>query len=196
MIGDKVGARGIANAGIISGRAEELPFRDEEFDLIISNNGLNNVEDLQQSARECFRVLRPGGQMVFTVNLPHTFTEFYEVFKEVLTSRGMTEEKEKVTGHIFEKRKPVDYLQLLILGTGFAITSVQIDGFRYRFENGNAFFNHTMIRDYFLPAWKKLLPDFTAEDIISETGHRLNRIAAEKGWLDMSVPFATFDLLK
>jgi arsenite methyltransferase len=196
MIGDKLKDRGISNAEILPGRAEELPFGDDEFDLVISNNGLNNTEDLPLSAAECFRVLKPAGQMVFTVNLPHTFTEFYEVFEEILASGGMVAETEKLKDHIFEKRKPVEYLQQLMLQTGFIISSVQVDGFRYRFENGTAFFSHAMIREFFMPAWENILPADRIDAVFSELESRLNRTAAEKGWLDMSVPFATFDLSK
>jgi len=196
MISEKIKARGLSNAEIITGRAEELPFGEEAFDLITSNNGLNNVEDLHRAAAECFRVLKPAGQMVFTVNLPHTFTEFYEVFENVLASGGRTAETEKLKDHVFRKRKPVEYLQRLMLQTGFIIGSVQVDGFRYRFESGTAFFNHSMIREYFMPAWKSILSPDSPETVLRELEVRLNRIAAEKGWLDMSVPFATFDLSK
>lgn len=196
MISDKIKARRLSNAEIITGRAEQLPFREDAFDLITSNNGLNNVEDLPRAAAECFRVLKPAGQMVFTVNLPHTFAEFYEVFENLLASGGMTAETEKLKDHIFMKRKPVEYLQRLMLQSGFMISSVQVDGFRYRFESGAAFFNHSMIRDHFMPAWKNILSADLVETVFSELKVRLNRIAAEKGWLDMSVPFATFDLSK
>lgn len=43
------------------GAAEQIPFGDEEFDLVVAMSVLEHVEDLPQTLREVFRVLRPGG---------------------------------------------------------------------------------------------------------------------------------------
>ena len=44
--------------------AEELPFEDESFDLVISNGALNLVSDKVGAFRQIRRVLRPGGRFV------------------------------------------------------------------------------------------------------------------------------------
>ncbi|MBI4827684.1 MAG: methyltransferase domain-containing protein [Nitrospinae bacterium] len=41
--------------------AESLPYKDNWFDLVISNGALNLVAGKASAAREMFRVLRPGG---------------------------------------------------------------------------------------------------------------------------------------
>lgn len=46
---------------IREGAAEQLPFGDQEFDLVIAMSVLEHVDDLPQTLREVFRVLRPGG---------------------------------------------------------------------------------------------------------------------------------------
>ena len=196
LVEGKIRERDITNAVIMKGQAEHLPFPDLWFDLVISNNGMNNVQDIEQSFTECFRVLKAGGQMIFTVNLPHTFEEFYQVFEAVLKHRGMHNEVAKKEEHIFEKRKPARYLRDMAEETGFYVTSVRVDSFRYRFQDGNAFYRHYMIRNYFMPAWRAILPDGKADAVLSETCDRLNRLAAANGWIEMSVPFATFDLSK
>ena len=43
-----------------------LTFADAQFDLVASFDVLEHVEDLAASLRECFRVLRPGGTLLFT----------------------------------------------------------------------------------------------------------------------------------
>jgi len=45
--------------------AEALPFADESFDLIVGHAVLHHLPDLQQAFSEFFRVLRPGGAVVF-----------------------------------------------------------------------------------------------------------------------------------
>jgi ubiquinone/menaquinone biosynthesis C-methylase UbiE len=41
-----------------------IPFEDEKFDLVFSNNMLECMMDKQALLREIFRVLKPGGQVV------------------------------------------------------------------------------------------------------------------------------------
>lgn len=45
--------------------AERLPFEDEQFDLVIGHAVLHHLPDLDQAFSEFFRVLKPGGQVVF-----------------------------------------------------------------------------------------------------------------------------------
>ena len=48
----------IKNTEIIRGVAENIPLKDKSIDLIVSNNGLNNVADLDKSLSECARILK------------------------------------------------------------------------------------------------------------------------------------------
>lgn len=45
--------------------AEELPFPDASFDLVLGHAVLHHLPDLDQAFREFFRVLRPGGTLYF-----------------------------------------------------------------------------------------------------------------------------------
>ncbi|HEX6390619.1 MAG TPA: class I SAM-dependent methyltransferase [Solirubrobacteraceae bacterium] len=45
--------------------AEALPFADESFDLVLGHAVLHHLPDLHQAFGEFFRVLRPGGVVVF-----------------------------------------------------------------------------------------------------------------------------------
>lgn len=44
-----------------------LSFKDEEFDLLVSNDIFEHVYDYQGAFDEAYRVLKPGGKLVFTV---------------------------------------------------------------------------------------------------------------------------------
>jgi SAM-dependent methyltransferase len=45
--------------------AEQLPFDDNEFDLVFGHAVLHHLPDLDQAFREFLRVLKPGGTLVF-----------------------------------------------------------------------------------------------------------------------------------
>ena len=56
---------GIAgNVDFAQANAEQLPFRDNSFDLVTMAFGLRNVTDKQQALDSIYRVLRPGGRLL------------------------------------------------------------------------------------------------------------------------------------
>jgi ubiquinone/menaquinone biosynthesis C-methylase UbiE len=51
---------------LVQASAEELPFEDESFDTVVAIAVLCTVDDLGRALGEIRRVLRPGGQFVFS----------------------------------------------------------------------------------------------------------------------------------
>ena len=43
----------------------DLPYPDDSFDLVLGHAVLHHVPDVEAGLRECLRVLRPGGRLVF-----------------------------------------------------------------------------------------------------------------------------------
>jgi ubiquinone/menaquinone biosynthesis C-methylase UbiE len=193
MISEKIRIKEISNANIIIGVAEEIPFEDHFFGLIVANNGLNNVQDDHKALAECRRVLEPNGQMVLTMNLPHTFIEFYNILEEILQEHYLTEELKKLKDHIFVKRKPVEYWKELLETSGFNIRTINMDGFKMKYADGTTFLNHYFIRTAFRKPWENITTD---SEIFRAVEDKLNAIAVSTGEIIMSVPFVCFDCYK
>jgi SAM-dependent methyltransferase len=51
----------------VIGSVEQLPFDNQTFDHVLSTQVLEHVRDPLSALRECERVLKPGGTIVFTV---------------------------------------------------------------------------------------------------------------------------------
>lgn len=196
MISEKKEARPVDNARIIKGFAEEMPFPDEYFNLIVSNNGINNVADQAKVFSECYRVSDHDAQMVFTVNLPYTMIEFYDIFEATLAEMGLTAEIEKMHQHIHDKRKLVDYLKELVNSNGFTIHSINLDGFKIRYSDGTSFFNQYFIRKAFMGPWKSILPENMVEMVFTLMEEKLNTKARDNSGLEFSIPYACFDCRK
>jgi arsenite methyltransferase len=196
MINEKKEFRGVINARILKGYAEDIPFPDEYFGLIVANNGLNNVRDQTRSLAECFRVADENAQMVLTMNLPMTMIEFYEICEEVLASLNLPGEIEAMHDHIRDKRKPVEYFRELIGASGFSVRSVNIDGFKMHFNDSEAFFSHYLIKNAFVKPWQAFLPAGRIDEVFDMISKRLNESGEAQGGIIMSVPYVCFDCLK
>ena len=190
---EKVTVYGLENAFILEGRAETMPFQTAVFDLVVSNNGINNVQDLSGTISETRRVSKVGAQFVFTFNTEETFTEFYQVFRESLYDFNIPEYNAELRRHIFEKRKPVAFVENLLKTSGFKIESIQDDIFRYHFTDGSAFLRHLFIRQYFLGSWRDIIPPKERKRVFQEIEKRLNDVAQKKGGLRLQVPFVVID---
>ncbi|WP_319587449.1 class I SAM-dependent methyltransferase [uncultured Desulfobulbus sp.] len=51
---------------VVSEYSENLPFENDSFDLVNCRQVLHHARDLNQSCKEIFRILRPGGVMIAT----------------------------------------------------------------------------------------------------------------------------------
>jgi ubiquinone/menaquinone biosynthesis C-methylase UbiE len=54
------------NADFKVGDAEELPFGDGEFDVVLINFGMLHFPNPEKVLAEVFRVLKPNGKLAFT----------------------------------------------------------------------------------------------------------------------------------
>ena len=55
------------SAKVRQANAEELPFDEESFDLVVSSGVLHHTPDTDKAFRECFRVLKRGGTAKITL---------------------------------------------------------------------------------------------------------------------------------
>lgn len=186
----------ITNAEILNCTAEVLFFPDRFFDLIVSNVGINNVEDPGRVLSECFRVSKPGAQMVLTVNLPGTMQEFYDAFMNVLENTGLSSELDSVKEHISHKRKTLDENIHLIESHGFEISDIVAQNFNMRFSSGSAMLRHHFIKLAFLDSWKAIVPEVCRQQVFAEVEDMLNRRADTDCGLSLTVPACCFDCRK
>lgn len=55
-----------ASTELSGGWAEELPFADDSFDMVVSCNAFHYIRQPVETLKEMTRVLRPGGELVIT----------------------------------------------------------------------------------------------------------------------------------
>jgi ubiquinone/menaquinone biosynthesis C-methylase UbiE len=186
----------ITNIKIIEGFAESIPLKDNSVDLIVSNNGINNVRDINQVFSECSRIMKSGGQFAQTMNLDKSMFEFYGQLERVLSDLHMNKQIELMRQHIYEKRRPLDEMIPMIQNHGFIIKDLENDQFNYKFSNGTAMLNHYFIRLAFMDSWIKILPKNKLEQIFDTIEMRLNEQAKILGDIKLSIPYILINAIK
>jgi arsenite methyltransferase len=186
----------ITNIKIFEGVAESIPLKDNSVDLIVSNNGINNVNDINQVILECSRIIKSGGQFLQTMNLDKSMFEFYGQLEKVLSDLAMNTEIELMKQHIYEKRRPIDEMISMVQKHGFIIKDLEHDQFNYSFSTGTAMLNHYFIRLAFMDSWIKILPNNRLEQIFDIIEMRLNEQANMLGRLKLTIPFVLINAIK
>ena len=65
-----IGERKVSKAGYLPrvtfdyGSAQEMPYKDEEFDAVTCAYGVRNFSEMDKGLNEMYRVLRPGGELM------------------------------------------------------------------------------------------------------------------------------------
>jgi ubiquinone/menaquinone biosynthesis C-methylase UbiE len=193
LVNKKIEFYGITSLRLIKGLAESIPLDDNSVDLIVSNNGINNVSDIEKVLSECCRICKKGGQFVVTMNLDKSLVEFYDQLENVLAEMHLKKEIDLMHRHIYEKRRPLDEITSMLHKHGFNVKNLEQDQFSYKFTDGTAMFNHYFIRLAFMEAWIKFLPEDKLEEIFNIIETRLNEQARISGGVKLSVPFAVID---
>lgn len=185
----KIDFYGIKNIKIIEGVAESIPLDNNSIDLIVSNNGINNVSEIDKVISECSRIIKPNGQFVQTMNLDKSMIEFYVQFELVLSELKLYKEIELMHQHIYQKRRPLDEIISLLQKHGFIIKDLKQDRFNYKFTDGTTMLNHYFIRLAFMDSWIRIVPKDKLEQVFEQIEMRLNKQSMIDGGLKLSIPF-------
>lgn len=186
----------IENIEIIQGTLEDIDLADNSIDLITSNNGVNNIANLEKALGQCYRILRSEGQFVQTINLNNTMIEFYEVFEEVLSEMNLNDSIKKMKSQIYRMRKPLDQFIEYIEKAGFQIEKVTSDKFEYKFTDGTTMLNHHSIRMSFLDGWKSAVSEKDLVKVFQSVENKLNILSQKTGFFKLSVPFVVINSTK
>lgn len=192
----KLEAYEINNVKLIEGVAENIPLENNSIDLIASNNGINNVNDIGKVIAECSRVVKSGGQFVMTMNTSKSMFEFYDALKFILQQLSLDKAIEAINKHIAHKRPAVNSMKLILQENGFRIIDLEYEQYNLRFADGTAMLSHNFIRLAFMDSWVEIIPQDKVEEIFGLTEKELNKQAGLTGGLKLSIPFVLINAVK
>ncbi|MBE9126150.1 MULTISPECIES: class I SAM-dependent methyltransferase [unclassified Coleofasciculus] len=99
--------RGLVKDNVFQINGRQTPFADNEFDRVAIVDFLEHIETDEEFAKELFRIIKPGGELV--INVPHIKNSLLRKFRLAI---GQTDEKH---GHV-RPGYTVDDLVSLLMG--------------------------------------------------------------------------------
>jgi len=117
-----------------TGSAEQLPFPDENFDLILCQFGLMFFTDRQAALKEMHRVLKTGGRVIWSVWQGLDRHPFYQTIHEV-TQRHLAKSSVQAVFSLGDS----DELRKLLIGSGFQHVEIEPMSITARFPNAEEF---------------------------------------------------------
>jgi arsenite methyltransferase len=185
----KMNVYGITNVDIRIAEASSLPFPNEQFDLVVSNLGINNFEDPDAVFAECHRVMKRSATIALTTNVIGHMKEFYEVFESTLRESGTDEMLNALKKHI-QHRASKEKVRSMLDRNQFELIKVVEKTGTMRFTDGTALLNHYFIKLGFLDGWKGVINPKDQERIFTRLENNLNQYSRSGGGLDLTVPMA------
>jgi len=147
-----------AGVGAISfqvGELQPLPVEAGAFDLAISNLAVADLPDPTAALTELARALKPGGQMLVTLPLRGCWTQFLDLYREVLGEQRKREALEALAR--YENGLPDPATAVRWLETA-GLDQVTIETCRWEllFKSAREFFFAPIIEYFPLPVWKQI----------------------------------------
>ena len=191
----KRAARRVNNVVFREADAVQLPFSDGQFDLVVSNLGINNFDNPALAVAECCRVLRPGGRLAVTTNLHGHMREFYAVFRGVLRELRRPDYIERLNANEAH-RGSRESVRALIESAAFRVRREVEGSFALSFANGTALLHHHLVRIGFLDGWRRCVDESDEQPVFERLEARLNEVAERTGYLATSVPTLFVEAVK
>lgn len=189
----KIKAIGLTNVDVVHGSAEKIPFPDMHFELMTSNLGINNFDNVNSVLTECHRVIKPDAPFCLTTNIVGHFKEFFEIFMVTMSELNVGNKcKELFEHHVAHRGTAASHNESLC-NAGFTIRKQITAAFCMRFLDGTSFLNHSVIASGFLPAWKQIVANEHPKQFFNRLEHNLNEYARSRGELVLSVPMVYFE---
>ena len=130
----------------------KLSFADEVYDLVVCNLGISDMPSLEDAVRDFARVAKPGGEVRCTLPLAGTFSEFHDLYREVLVKHDMHEALDRLERHV--ARYPTFEQLERGLAAAELTGSVEVEEFALLFRSARELFFAPVIEYGPLADWK------------------------------------------
>lgn len=132
-----------------------LSFADDVYDLVVCNVALAGMKDPAATLRDFARVTRVGGEVRATLPLAGSFSEFFDIYREVLVKHDKHDTAARLNGYI-ETRYPTVQTCQQWLDEADLDGDVDVEEFTLLFRSSREFFFAPVIEYGPLAEWKAI----------------------------------------
>ena len=165
--------------------AQQLEFRGKYFDVVTCSFGLFFLPDMQAGLKEWFRVLKPGGKVMFSSFAPNAFTPLNEIFIENLNQFDVDTEMLR-----WQKLSDKKECIALLESTGFENNKVETEQMGYYLADINDWWELNMNTGY--RGFIEQIPVQALDEFRTQYMNDVEKLMTDKGlWLDIETHFCS-----
>jgi ubiquinone/menaquinone biosynthesis C-methylase UbiE len=135
--------------------AAPLPLPDAIADVALSNLAVAAFDDPPRAVRELARVVVPGGRVALTAPLRGTWSEFLDIFRDVLLENGPAEGAAALERHVAETPDGAAAVAWLE-AAGLVDVQIAVERWEILFRSAREFFFAPLIELGPLSRWKRI----------------------------------------
>ena len=139
--------------------SEGLSFADEVYDVTYSNLAFMELGNPVENMRELARVTAPGGQVAITLPMRGSYTEFFDIFRDVLTKRDRYEIVKDIEEYESTALPTPEQVIELFNKAGIKNVTYEAERFELLFKSAREFFFAPVIEYGPLKEWKAIIKD-------------------------------------
>lgn len=190
----KAKARLLTNITTVKSFAEHTPFKDETLDMIISNNGISACKDKKVVLKECYRILKSKGQIIYTTILPSSMKLINDIFIYTLDEFNVSNVLSNED--IYRQRKDIEFYKDVLTGLSYKINNIKIENFTMEFIDGSSFINYYLFRMMFHSQWKHFVQKDKQRLLMERFVENMNSYSEREGSLPVNVSYACINAEK
>lgn len=193
---DKSNNKNVKNVKFIRGLSQKLPFKNNYFDEIVSNNGFNGKNANIYTFEESYRVLKNKGIFCFTVILPNSMKSFYKILYYSMKNENVKNAKEIINNHIKQKRLNINLYKKLLKKSNYKSIKIVKSSFDINFAHSEAFWQYFFFRLNFVENWINIIPKNVQEKIIEKMNKYIDKEILKKGSFSIKINCACITAIK
>ncbi len=124
----------VPEVNFVDGDAQNLPFSDNEFDVVVSNLGICHVPDQSRALSEVHRTLRAGGKFAMTVWCGPENSPCFDLFYRVVKKYG-SPDVSAPSGPDFHQFSKLDIARKLFGEAGFSDIELAVIDCSWKLES-------------------------------------------------------------
>jgi ubiquinone/menaquinone biosynthesis C-methylase UbiE len=156
-----------------AGNVDELPFADNQFDLIIGDGSLVHPLRIPKMISEMTRLATPDATVALSLPTFSSFGEFFSIYWEALHNCELLDHEADVEA-LITTLPSVSSVEEIGEEAGLEDLASWTVFEEFDYESSEKFLNAPLIADFLMQIWLETLPRDSYEQVVKEIGRLIN----------------------